>query len=277
MVLDEFFKLSNGVRIPKVALGTWQTPNDVAADAVVAAIDAGYKHIDTAVVYGNEAGVGAGLKAALEKTGIHRESIFLTTKVPAEVKSYKGAEQSIQESYERLATPHIDMMLIHWPKPWIEMKDPNAPSYNAENLEVWRAMEAAYDVGKIRCLGVSNFSIDDIKNIQDNCKVQPVVNQIRVHIGHVPLELIEYCRYNGIRVEAYSPNATGRLMNVPAVCEMAKKYGVSVPQLANRFCLQLNLVTLPKSTHAERIRENGALDFEISAADMEQLLEMPEI
>ncbi|MCL4100927.1 aldo/keto reductase [Fibrobacter sp. HC4] len=277
MVLDEVFKLSNGVRIPKVALGTWQTPNDVAADAVVAAIDAGYKHIDTAVVYGNEAGVGAGLKAALEKTGIHRESIFLTTKVPAEVKSYKGAEQSIQESYERLATPHIDMMLIHWPKPWIEMKDPNAPSYNAENLEVWRAMEAAYDVGKIRCLGVSNFSIDDIKNIQDNCKVQPVVNQIRVHIGHVPLELIEYCRYNGIRVEAYSPNATGRLMNVPAVCEMAKKYGVSVPQLANRFCLQLNLVTLPKSTHAERIRENGALDFEISAADMEQLLEMPEI
>lgn len=277
MVLDEVFKLNNGVRIPKVALGTWQTPNDVAADAVVAAIDAGYKHIDTAVVYGNEAGVGAGLKAALEKTGIHRESIFLTTKVPAEVKSYKGAEQSIQESYERLATPHIDMMLIHWPKPWIEMKDPNAPSYNAENLEVWRAMEAAYDVGKIRCLGVSNFSIDDIKNIQDNCKVQPVVNQIRVHIGHVPLELIEYCRYNGIRVEAYSPNATGRLMNVPAVCEMAKKYGVSVPQLANRFCLQLNLVTLPKSTHAERIRENGALDFEISAADMEQLLEMPEI
>ncbi|SHG39156.1 Aldo/keto reductase [Fibrobacter sp. UWH9] len=277
MVLDEVYKLSNGVRIPKVALGTWQTPNDVAADAVVAAIDAGYKHIDTAVVYGNEAGVGAGLKAALEKTGIHRESIFLTTKVPAEVKSYKGAEQSIQESYERLATPHIDMMLIHWPKPWIEMKDPNAPSYNAENLEVWRAMEAAYDVGKIRCLGVSNFSIDDIKNIQDNCKVQPVVNQIRVHIGHVPLELIEYCRYNGIRVEAYSPNATGRLMNVPAVCEMAKKYGVSVPQLANRFCLQLNLVTLPKSTHAERIRENGALDFEISAADMEQLLEMPEI
>lgn len=277
MVLDEVFKLSNGARIPKVALGTWQTPNDVAADAVVAAIDAGYKHIDTAVVYGNEAGVGAGLKAALEKTGIHRESIFLTTKVPAEVKSYKGAEQSIQESYERLATPHIDMMLIHWPKPWIEMKDPNAPSYNAENLEVWRAMEAAYDVGKIRCLGVSNFSIDDIKNIQDNCKVQPVVNQIRVHIGHVPLELIEYCRYNGIRVEAYSPNATGRLMNIPAVCEMAKKYGVSVPQLANRFCLQLNLVTLPKSTHAERIRENGALDFEISAADMEQLLEMPEI
>ncbi len=277
MILDEVYRLSNGVRIPKVALGTWQTPDDVAADAVVAAIDAGYKHIDTAAVYGNERGVGEGLKLALEKTGIHRESIFLTSKIPAEVKSYKGAEQSIQESFERLATPHIDMMLIHWPKPWIEMKCPNAPSYNTENLEVWRAMEEAYEVGKIRCLGVSNFSIDDIKNIQDNCKVQPVVNQIRVHIGHVPLELIEYCRCNGIRVEAYSPNATGRLMNVPAVCEMAKKYGVSVPQLANRFCLQLNLVTLPKSTHADRIIENGKLDFEISADDMNELLNMPEI
>lgn len=277
MILDEVYKLSNGVRIPKIALGTWQTPDDVAADAVIAAIDAGYKHIDTAAVYGNERGVGEGLNRALEKTGIHRESIFLTSKIPAEVKSYKGAEQSIQESYERLASPHIDMMLIHWPKPWIEMKDPNAPSYNAENLEVWRAMEEAYEVGKIRCLGVSNFSIDDLKNIQDNCRIQPVVNQIRVHIGHVPLELIEYCRYNGIRVEAYSPNATGRLANVPAICEMAKKYGVSVPQLANRFCLQLNLVTLPKSTHAERIRENGNLDFEISAEDMTELLNVPEI
>lgn len=277
MVLDEVYKLSNGVRIPKIALGTWQTPNDVVADAVVAAIDAGYKHIDTAVVYGNESGVGAGLKTALEKTGIHRESIFVTTKIPAEVKTYKGAEQSIQESYERLATPHIDMMLIHWPKPWNEMKDPNASNYFAENIEVWRAMEEAYEVGKIRCLGVSNFGIEDLWNIQDKCRVQPVVNQIRVHIGHVPLELIEYCRYNGIRVEAYSPNATGRLMNVPAVCAMAKKYGVSVPQLANRFCLQLNLVTLPKSTHAERIRENGALDFEISADDMAELLEIRDV
>lgn len=277
MILDETFKLANGARIPKVALGTWQTPDDVVAEAVVAAIDAGYKHIDTAAVYGNERGVGEGLSRALQKTGIHRESIFVTTKIPAEVKSYKGAEQSIQDSFERLATPHIDMMLIHWPKPWAEMKDPSAPSYNAENLEVWRAMEAAHDWGKIRCLGVSNFSIDDIKNIQDNCRVQPVVNQIRVHIGHVPFELIEFCRINNIRVEAYSPNATGRLSQVPAVCEMAKKYGVSVPQLANRFCLQLNLVTLPKSTHAERIIENGNLDFEITAEDMEQLLQMPEI
>lgn len=277
MMIEETYKLSNKVRIPKIALGTWQTPNEVAPEAVSAAIEMGYRHIDTAAVYGNEEGVGAGIKAGLEKAGIHRESLFVTTKIPAEVKSYKGAEQSIQESFERLATPHIDMMLIHWPKPWIEMKDPNAPSYFAENLEVWKAMEAAYDWGKIRCLGVSNFSIDDIKNIQDNAKVMPVVNQIRVHIGHVPMELIEFCHSNGIRVEAYSPNATGRLANIPEVCAMAKKYGVSVPQLANRFCLQLNLITLPKSTHAEYIRQNMELDFEINADDMAELLNLPEI
>lgn len=265
------------MRIPKIALGTWQTPNELAADAVSAAIEMGYRHIDTAVVYGNEEGVGEGIKLGLEKAGIHRESLFVTTKVPAEVKSYKEAENSIQESFKRLDCKHIDMMLIHWPKPWNLMRDPSAPSFDAENLEVWKAMEEAYDVGKIRCLGVSNFSIDDIKNIMDNAKVMPVVNQIRVHIGHVPTELIEFCRQNGIRVEAYSPNATGRLAGVPEVCAMAAKYGVSVPQLANRFCLQLNLVTLPKSTHAEYIRQNMELDFEISPEDMEVLLNMPEI
>lgn len=277
MVLEEVYKLNNGVRIPKVALGTWQMSNDTAENAVISAIDAGYKHIDTAAVYENEVGVGKGLKKALEKTGIHRESIFLTTKIPAEVKTYKGAEQSILDSYERLATPHIDMMLIHWPKPWNEMKDPSAPNYFAENLEVWRAMEDAYDAGRIRCLGVSNFSIEDLWNIQDKCRIQPAVNQIRVHIGHVPLELIEYCRCNDIRVEAYSPNATGRLEKVPTVCAMAKKYGVSVPQLANRFCMQLNLVTLPKSAQPKHICENGSLDFEISVNDMAELLALPEI
>ncbi|MCQ2105510.1 MAG: aldo/keto reductase [Fibrobacter sp.] len=277
MVIEETYKLSNNVRIPKVALGTWQTSNEAAPAAVAAAIEMGYKHIDTAIAYGNEEGVGAGIKAGLEKSGLHREGLFVTSKIPAEVKTYKEAVQCIEDSYKRLDCKHIDMMLIHWPKPWHLMKDPTAGNYFAENLEVWKAMEEAYEATKIRCLGVSNFSIDDIKNLQDNAKVMPVVNQIRVHIGHVPTELIEFCHSNGIRVEAYSPNATGRLANVPAVCEMAKKYGVSVPQLANRFCLQLDLVTLPKSTHVEYIRQNMELDFEISAADMAALLSMPEI
>ena len=274
MVLDEFYKLNNGQRIPKLALGTWQTPNDVAAEVVATAIEAGYRHIDTAIAYENESGVGAGLKAALETTGIHRESVFITTKIPAEVKTYDDAVRSIQESMDRLDAFHIDMMLIHAPRPWSEMGSTSGNRYFKENIEVWKALEEAYEAGKIRTIGVSNFEIDDLNNILAGGRVMPAVNQIRVHIGHVPTELIDFCEQNGILVEAYSPNATGRLMNVPEVCAMAEKYHVSVPQLASRFVLQLGLLPLPKSTHKERILENAKLDFEINSNDMAALLKM---
>ena len=274
MVLDEFYKLNNGQRIPKLALGTWQTPNDVAAEVVATAIEAGYRHIDTAIAYENESGVGAGLKAALETTGIHRESVFITTKIPAEVKTYDDAVRSIQESMDRLDAFHIDMMLIHAPRPWNEMGSTSGNCYFKENIDVWKALEEAYEAGKIRTIGVSNFEIDDLNNILAGGRVMPAVNQIRVHIGHVPTELIDFCEQNGILVEAYSPNATGRLMNVPEVCAMAEKYHVSVPQLASRFVLQLGLLPLPKSTHKERILENAELDFEINSNDMAALLKM---
>lgn len=273
MVIEEFYKLNNGQRIPKVALGTWQTPNDVAKEVVAAAIDIGYRHIDTAAAYENENGVGEGLKAGLAATGIHREGVFVTSKIPAEVKSYKEAEKSIFGSLKALDSHYIDLMLIHAPKPWNEMNNPNFKNaYIAENLAVWQALEEAYIAGSIRAIGVSNFEIDDLKNILDNGRVMPSVNQVRVHIGHVPTDLINFCEQSGIVVEAYSPNATGRLMNVRKVCDMAKKYGVSVPQLASRFVLQLNLVTLPKSVNVDRIRENANLDFEINLDDMGELL-----
>ena len=274
MVLDEFYKLNNGQRIPKIALGTWQTPNDVAATAVATAIDAGYRHIDTAIAYENEAGVGAGLKAALKSIGIHRESVFITTKIPAEVKNYADAVRCIQESMDRLDAFHIDMMLIHAPRPWAEMGSTAGNRYFKENLEVWKALEEAYEAGKIRAIGVSNFEIDDLNNLLAGARVVPAVNQIRVHIGHVPTELVDFCEQAGILVEAYSPNATGRLLKVPEVCAMAEKYHVSVPQLASRFVLQLGLLPLPKSVHEERIRQNAKLDFEINSADMASLLEI---
>ncbi|SHK88897.1 aldo/keto reductase [Fibrobacter sp. UWB12] len=274
MVLEEFYKLNNGQRIPKIALGTWQTPNDVAATAVATAIDAGYRHIDTAIAYENEAGVGAGLKAALKSTGIHRESVFITTKIPAEVKNYDDAVRCIQESMGRLDAFHIDMMLIHAPRPWAEMGSTSGNRYFKENLEVWKALEGAYEAGKIRAIGVSNFEISDLNNLLAGARVIPAVNQIRVHVGHVPTELIDFCEQSGILVEAYSPNATGRLLKVPEVCAMAEKYHVSVPQLASRFVLQLGLLPLPKSVHEERIRQNAKLDFEINSNDMASLLEI---
>ena len=274
MVLDEFYKLNNGQRIPKIALGTWQTPNDVAATAVATAIEAGYRHIDTAIAYDNESGVGKGLKNALKSTGIHRESIFITTKIPAEVKNYADAVSCIQESMDRLDAFHIDMMLIHAPRPWAEMGNAVGNRYFKENAEVWKALEEAYEAGKIRAIGVSNFAVDDLNNILATGRVIPAVNQIRVHIGHVPTDLIDFCEQTGILVEAYSPNATGRLLKVPEISAMAEKYRVSVPQLACRFVLQLGLLPLPKSVHEERIRQNSQLDFEISSSDMAKLLEL---
>ena len=274
MVLDEFYKLNNGQRIPKIALGTWQTPNDEAATAVATAIEAGYRHIDTAIAYENEAGVGVGLKAALKSTGIHRESIFVTTKIPAEVKNYDGAVRCIQESMDRLDAFHIDMMLIHAPRPWAEMDSTSGNRYFKENIEVWKALEEAYEAGKIRAIGVSNFEIDDLNNIMAGGRVIPAVNQIRVHIGHVPKDLIDFCEQSGILVEAYSPNATGRLLKVPKICAIAEKYHVSVPQLASRFVLQLGLLPLPKSVHDDRIRQNAQLDFEINSNDMAKLLKL---
>lgn len=273
MIVDERYKLNNGQRIPKVALGTWQVGDDEAEAVVETSIAAGYRHIDTAIAYGNEAGVGRGIRAAMETQGLHRESIFVTSKIPAEVKTHDGTVACIQESMERLDCFHTDMMLIHAPKPWDEMWKPGH-NYFAENLEVWKALEEAYAAGKFRAIGVSNFDVDDLKNIMDECSVMPAVNQVRVHIGHIPYELIEFCEQNGVLVEAYSPNAHGNLANVPAICSMAAKYDVSVPQLASRFILQLGLLPLPKSTHEERILQNADLDFEILPADMAELLEI---
>ena len=273
MIVDERYKLNNGQRIPKVALGTWQVSDDEAEAVVEASIAAGYRHIDTAIAYGNEAGVGRGIRAAMDSLGLHRESIFVTSKIPAEVKTHEGTVACIQESMDRLDCFHVDMMLIHAPKPWAEMGKPGN-NYYAENLEVWKALEDAYAAGKFRAIGVSNFDVDDLKNIMDECTVMPAVNQVRVHIGHVPYEIIEFCEQNGILVEAYSPNAHGNLANIPVICQMAAKYDVSVPQLASRFILQLGLLPLPKSTHGERILQNADLDFEIMPADMAELLEI---
>ena len=273
MIVDERYKLNNGQRIPKVALGTWQVSDDEAEAVVESSIAAGYRHIDTAIAYGNEAGVGRGIRAAMDSLGLHRESIFVTSKIPAEVKTHEGTVACIQESMDRLDCFHVDMMLIHAPKPWAEMGKPGN-NYYAENLEVWKALEDAYAAGKFRAIGVSNFDVDDLKNIMDECTVMPAVNQVRVHIGHVPYEVIEFCEQNGILVEAYSPNAHGNLANVPVICQMAAKYDVSVPQLASRFILQLGLLPLPKSTHGERILQNADLDFEIMPADMAELLEI---
>ena len=273
MILSENFQLNNRVSIPRIAFGTWQIPNDRVTDAAKAALSVGYRHIDTAAAYENECGVGK----ALRESGLRREDMFITTKIPAEVKTYEGAKAVIAASLKNLDTPYIDLMLIHAPKPWEELFGGSEKTYYAENLAVWKAMEEAVAAGQLRAIGVSNFEINDLQNLIDHAEIKPAVNQIRVHIGHTPAEVISYCKANGIVVMAFSPNATGKLLGHPVVTEIAAKYQVSVPQLSIRYDYQLGLIPLPRSTNPEHIAENKNIDFVISDADMERLAQVEEI
>lgn len=272
-MLNEYYTLSNGVTIPKIALGTWQVSNEDVQTSVSDALSVGYRHIDTAAAYENENGVGN----AVIKSDIARTELFLTTKIPAEVKSYEGAVEVIERSLANLQTDYIDLMLIHSPKPWAELFAGTEKTYYAENREVWRALTEYYKTGKLRAIGVSNFETADIQNIIDNAEIAPMVNQVRVHIGHTPKEVIDYCQSRSILIEAFSPNATGKLRTNPVVVEIADKYGVSIPQLGIRYDLQLGTLPLPKTTHREYMIQNADVDFVISDEDMARLREVEEI
>lgn len=264
MIINDYYILNNNVRIPKIALGTWQVPNDIVSDCIQMATRNGYRHIDTAFKYKNEIGIGEGIKAC----GIDRKELFITTKISDKIKTYEGAKEAIEISLQNLGLEYMDLCLIHAPRPYKEMIEPTGKTYNEENLAVWKAMEEAYKEGKIRALGVSNFSKEDIDNLLQNATIKPAVNQIKVHIGFTPLEIMNYCQENDILIEAFSPNATGKLFNMPEIVEMAKKYNVSIPQLCIRYDLQLGCIVLPKTTHEEYMIQNASVDFEISDEDM---------
>jgi diketogulonate reductase-like aldo/keto reductase len=271
MILEEKYTLTNGVEIPKLGLGTWFINDNDVVQAVKDAVKIGYRHIDTAQAYQNERGVGEGIRIC----DVNREELFVTTKLAAEVKSYNEALLSIENSLETLGLDYIDMMIIHSPKPWMEFHENDA--YFEGNREAWKALEEAYKAGKLRAIGLSNFEKADIHNILESCTVQPMVNQILAHISNTPGELIEYSKNNGILVEAYSPVAHGELMKNRDLIEMAEKYGVSVPQLSIRYCLELGLLPLPKTANPAHMKNNADLDFVISEEDMELLKNMEQI
>ena len=269
MVLNENYALSNGVKIPKIGLGTWLIPDGEAAQAVRDAVAMGYRHIDTAQAYGNERGVGEGVRTC----GVPREEIFVTSKVAAEHKTYESAAKSIDESLAKLGMDYIDLMIIHCPQPWAEFRGERR--YFTENKEVWRALENAYKDGKVKAIGVSNFLVDDLENILDGCEVKPMVNQILTHITNTPLELINFCREHGILCEAYSPIAHGEALKNRLILSVAEKYSVTPAQLCVRYALQLGMVVLPKTSNPEHMKNNADIEFEISAEDMD-ILELAE-
>ena len=261
---NEFYTLSNGVKIPKIGLGTWQMDEDTAERAVSAALAAGYRHIDTAAAYGNERGVGR----AVQRSGIPRAQVFVTTKVPAEVKTYRGAKDSIARSLEDLGMGYVDLLLIHAPKPWDEMHAGGKEPHFAENAAVWRALEEAYEAGQARAIGVSNFREEDVENILQSGKIVPHADQIKAHIGNFPAALAAYLRGKGILAEAYSPIATGRLLRDGTIAAAAAKYGVGVPQLCVKYLLQKGFLPLPKTTHPAFMTQDLQTDFTISGEDV---------
>lgn len=256
--------LSNDVNIPTIGFGTWQIENgEEAYQSVTLALKHGYIHIDTANGYANEESVGR----AIRDSKIPRKNLFVTSKLPSHIKTYDGAKKSFEETLENLGFDYLDLYLIHAPWPWSDI----GSKHDEGNVEAWKAMEELYEAGKIRAIGVSNFSPSDIDNILDNTKIKPHVNQIGFWIGHDQRETLDYCKEKDIVVEAYSPLATGHIFKNDNVKAMAKKYNVSPAQLAIRYCIEQGTIPLPKSTHEARIIENSQVDFTISKDDVKKL------
>lgn len=270
-MLQETYTLANGMKIPKLGLGTWFIDDDKAAQAVRDAVTLGYRLIDTAQAYGNERGVGEGVRTC----GAAREELFVASKVAAELKTYESAAVSIDETLQKMGLDYLDQMIIHSPQPWNEFRVEKR--YFEENREVWRALEDAQAAGKVRVIGVSNFLQDDLESLFAGCRVRPMVNQILLHITNTDLALVDFCQKNNIQVEAYSPIAHGEALKNPAIVKMAEKYGVSAAQLCIRYAIQLGTVALPKTADPGHMKSNADVDFVISGEDMQTLLHMERI
>ncbi|MCI1649068.1 aldo/keto reductase [Bifidobacterium tibiigranuli] len=263
-MLNESYTLSNGVTIPKLGLGTWLIDDDKAAQAVRDAVAIGYRNIDTAEAYGNERGVGEGIRTC----GVDRKDIFVSTKLAAEIKDYNGAAAAIDESLRKAGLDYFDLMLIHAPQPWNDFR---GGDYAEGNRAAWRALEDAYTAGKLRAIGVANFTEADLESIFATATITPQVNQVLAHAGNTPLDLIGHCQSRNILVQAYSPIAHGAILHNPQLAAMAERYGVSVPQLCIRYTLQLGTQSLPKTANPEHMRANAQVDFAISGDDMDAL------
>ncbi|MCR5465850.1 MAG: aldo/keto reductase [Lachnospiraceae bacterium] len=257
----DVYMLPNGIGIPCIGFGTWQTPEgDVAVNSVRQAIEAGYRHIDTAQAYGNEEGVGLGIR----QSGVPREELFITTKLWNDKHSYALAKSSFEESLSKLGLDYVDLFLIHWPNP-LSVRS----HWEQANAETWRAMEELYDEGKIRAIGVSNFCERHIDALLKTARIKPMVNQIRLCPGETQDALVEYSKSLGMVVEAYSPLGNGRIFEVPEMISLSEKYNRSIAQICIRWSLQKGFLPLPKSVTPSRIADNlKVFDFNLTEDDV---------
>ncbi|MBQ2760134.1 MAG: aldo/keto reductase [Clostridia bacterium] len=268
--LTDTFKLYNGVRVPCVGYGTYLTPDgDIAKNSVKEALKVGYRHIDTAFIYGNEKAVGEGLR----ESGIDRKEIFVTTKHWVTMRGFEKASEAIDISLKNLGLDYLDLYLIHWP-----CVEKVSPDWKEINASTWRAFEDAYKSGKIRAIGVSNFQKKHYDALADRCEIKPMVNQIEFHPGYIQSETVAYSQKQGMLVQAFSPLGCGAVLSDKTLEAIAKKYNKSVAQLCLRFVLQSGLNVLTKSVTPSRIIENADIfDFEINAEDMAVISALPEL
>jgi diketogulonate reductase-like aldo/keto reductase len=257
---QDTYTLYNGVQIPCLGLGTYQSPDAVASAAVKSAIEVGYRLIDTAAAYGNERGVGQGIRIS----GIPREKIFVTSKLRNAAHGYLATLEAFEMSLDLLGLLYLDLYLIHWPNP-VQFRS----TWQEAMIGTWKAFEELYKAGRIRAIGVSNFMPHHIEILKENCEILPMVNQLRLCPGVVQKDVVDYCRQNNILTEAYSPFGTGSIFKVPEMQALAEKYGKSIAQIVLRWCLQMGWLPLPKSANQVRIRQNAEVfDFELEPDDV---------
>ncbi|WP_040950924.1 aldo/keto reductase [Gorillibacterium massiliense] len=258
--LQDTVTLHNGVKMPGLGLGVFKVEEgDALVQAVKTAIAHGYRSIDTAAIYGNERGVGQGIREALQENAIPRESLFVTSKVWNADLGYESTLAAYETSLKKLGLDYLDLYLIHWP-------------VEGKYKEAWRAMETLYQEGRVKAIGVSNFHIHHLEDLMESARIKPMVDQVEFHPRLSQRDLLRFTQEHGIQMEAWSPLMQGELLSNPTLLELAAKYGKSVAQIILRWDLQHGVITIPKSTKKQRILENATLfDFALSQEDMERI------
>lgn len=270
--ISDCFELYNGIKIPCIGYGTWQAPSgEVTIEGVKAAIKAGYRNIDTAAAYYNEDSVGEGIRQSIEECGVSREELFISTKLWNDHRGYDLTMKAFEESMSKLKLDYLDLYMIHWPavKMWYS-------DWREINASTWRAFEKLYKEGRIKSIGVSNFLAHHIEALIEDSEIKPMVNQIEYHPGFGQVESAEYCKKNGIVVEAWSPFGTGDVLKNNELKKFAEKYNKDVAQICIRWLLQKNILPLPKSTHEARIISNAQVfDFKLNDEEMRKIDNLP--
>lgn len=261
--LNDTFILKNGVKIPCLGLGTYQTDGETTIAAIRFALERGYRLIDTAAAYGNEASVGR----AIRESGRKREDVFITSKLRNACHGYRATKEAFAQTLSRLGTEYLDLYLIHWPNP-LQFRSVGKKA----TADTWKAFEELYRAGRIRAIGVSNFLPHHMGMLMETAAIEPMVNQLKLCPGITQTEAVQYCQSRGILVEAYSPFGTGSIFTVPEMRAMAEKYGKSVGQICLRWSLQMGFLPLPKSGNPARISENAEIfDFTLSQEDVAEI------